>query len=204
MTLTKARAADAGLRSSLAGLYMKDLFFMNDGNQTFIGRELVNFQKFRTIMAKILALRVSQQSHYDFQFPEGAHPPCASRKRRWAGDGSSPSWPSASRPCPRPLPRPSPLSLPLPCSWPRPLLMARRRPLGPPSHLEIGYFCEVLYAKEEDVLTEESHILEPPKFRRQLSAASFSSQLSESTANSDEYNPTLTPASAEAPPAGPA
>lgn len=50
---------------------MKDLFFMNDGNQTFIGRELVNFQKFRTIMAKILALRVSQQSHYDFQFPEG-------------------------------------------------------------------------------------------------------------------------------------
>ena len=50
---------------------MKDLFFMNDGNQTFIGREMVNFQKFRTIMGKIHALRVSQQSIYNFTFDDG-------------------------------------------------------------------------------------------------------------------------------------
>lgn len=48
------------------GLYMKDLTFMNDGNQTVLGNDLINFEKLRTVMGKIMAIRVSQQSKYDF------------------------------------------------------------------------------------------------------------------------------------------
>ena len=40
-------------------------------------------------------------------------------------------------------------------------------------------FCENLYAKDEEVLTEESHALEPPKMRRQASLASVNSQTSQ-------------------------
>ena len=50
---------------------MKDLFFMNDGNPTMIANEMVNFQKFRTINARIMALRVSQQSKYDLTIADG-------------------------------------------------------------------------------------------------------------------------------------
>eukprot|EP00732_Lithocolla_globosa_P002602 Lithocolla_globosa_v1_NODE_1757_length_2360_cov_9.253796.p1 type:complete len:706 gc:universal NODE_1757_length_2360_cov_9.253796:2264-147(-) len=46
------------------GLYMKDLTFMNDGNQTKLSNGMINLEKHRTIMAKIMALRVSQQSKY--------------------------------------------------------------------------------------------------------------------------------------------
>ena len=49
------------------GLYMKDLTFMNDVNQTVLGNDLINFEKLRTVMGKIMAIRVSQQSKYDIQ-----------------------------------------------------------------------------------------------------------------------------------------
>jgi hypothetical protein len=142
---------------------MKDLFFMNDGNATTIGNGMVNFQKFRTIMAKILALRVSQQSVYQFSIGEGAArapgaaPAPASQHSRGTGIGGA-------------------------------VRMA-----------VLVAYCETLYAKEEDVLTEASRVLEPPKMQRQTSAASFNSQVSGSTANSDEHGDAGPSA---APPAG--
>ena len=48
-------------------LTMKDLTFMNDGNQTFLGESMVNLEKHRTIMGAIMNIRSSQQSNYPFE-----------------------------------------------------------------------------------------------------------------------------------------
>lgn len=48
-------------------LYMKDLTFMNDGMQTWLPGDIVNFEKNRSVMGKIMAIRVSQQSKYEFE-----------------------------------------------------------------------------------------------------------------------------------------
>ena len=48
-------------------LTMKDLTFMNDGNQTFLGENMVNLEKHRTIMGAIMNIRSSQQSNYTFE-----------------------------------------------------------------------------------------------------------------------------------------
>ena len=45
---------------------MKDLTFMNDGNQTYLAGNMVNLEKHRTIMGAVLAIRSSQQSLYNF------------------------------------------------------------------------------------------------------------------------------------------
>jgi len=43
---------------------MKDLTFMNDGNQTRLGNNMINLEKHRDIMNAILAIRSSQQSDF--------------------------------------------------------------------------------------------------------------------------------------------
>jgi len=48
------------------GLYTRDLTFMNDGNQTYLNNNMVNFEKHRSIMGAIMSIRSSQQSVYSF------------------------------------------------------------------------------------------------------------------------------------------
>lgn len=101
------------------GLYMKDLTFMNDGNQTVLGNDLINFEKLRTVMAKIMAIRVSQQSKYDFAVVE-----------------------------------------------------------------PLFHYCEAIYHKDEEELTDESYIIEPSNRRRRPSMSSISSDVTGGSAPS--------------------
>lgn len=48
-------------------LTIKDLVFYNDGNQTFLPNDMINFEKNRSVMGKIMAIRVWQQSKYEFE-----------------------------------------------------------------------------------------------------------------------------------------
>ncbi|KCV70636.1 hypothetical protein H696_02993 [Fonticula alba] len=48
------------------GLCLKDLTFMNDGNQTILVNGMINFEKYLLVMGKIMEIRVSQESNYNF------------------------------------------------------------------------------------------------------------------------------------------
>lgn len=58
------------------GLYMKDLTFMNDGNQTYLANSMVNVEKHRSIMSAIMSIRISQQSDYKFNVDESLRKYC--------------------------------------------------------------------------------------------------------------------------------
>jgi len=49
------------------GLLLKDLTFMNDGNQKILKNELINFQKSRVIYTKIKSVNLIQKNLYNFQ-----------------------------------------------------------------------------------------------------------------------------------------
>ncbi|ORX60217.1 ras GEF [Piromyces finnis] len=49
------------------GLLLKDLTFMNDGNQKILKNELINFQKLRIIYSKIKSYNLIQKNLYNFQ-----------------------------------------------------------------------------------------------------------------------------------------
>jgi hypothetical protein len=49
------------------GLFLKDLTFMNDGNQKILKNELINFQKLRLIYTKIKSVNTIQKHIYGFQ-----------------------------------------------------------------------------------------------------------------------------------------
>ena len=61
---------------------MKDLTFMNDGNQTFLAGEMVNFEKNRAINGKINDIRSSQQSTYTFDINQGNLPTMPNFKKK--------------------------------------------------------------------------------------------------------------------------
>ena len=55
---------------------MKDLTFMNDGNQTYLSNNMVNVEKHRSIMSAIMGIRSSQQSDYKIVVEENLRKYC--------------------------------------------------------------------------------------------------------------------------------
>lgn len=48
----------------ILGIFLKDLFFINDGNKTTLPNDLINFDKFRTLYKSVSRFSVYQQCQY--------------------------------------------------------------------------------------------------------------------------------------------